>query len=128
MFPKNVAQFRYKAIAKMSEASNLFLGFNLHSCIYICSNNKKQKHKTQRSLLMAPHKSNPSRRFFHARAHTCLPQAFPGHTRALENSHACFPKPASSSSPTSSSYASLDPPGFSPLYEPKRWADGQLGV
>lgn len=35
MFPQNVAQFRYKATAKMSEASNLFFGFNLRSFEYL---------------------------------------------------------------------------------------------
>lgn len=88
----------------------------------ICSTNKKT---TQHSLLRAPNKSNPSRCSFHT--HTCLPQAFPGHTRARENSHGCFHKPTSSSSPTSKSHASPDPPGFSPLSEPRSWADGQLG-
>lgn len=48
---------------------------------------------------MAPNKSDPNRGFFHT--HTCLPPACPGHTRAPENSHACFHKPTPSPSPTS---------------------------
>lgn len=82
--------------------------------------------KTQHSSLMAPNKSNPSRCLFHT--HTCLPQACPGHTRALDNSHACFHKPTPSSSPTSNSHASLDPPSLSPLSESKSQADRQLGL
>lgn len=62
---------------------------------------------------MAPNEPKPGRCFFHT--HTCLLQAFPGYTRAHELSHTCFHKPTPSSSSTSNSHTSLDPPA-SPLF------------
>lgn len=69
---------------------------------------------------MAPNKSNSR----HCFTHTCLPQALPAYTGALENSHTCFRKPTPSSSPTSNSHTSLNPPASPPFPHPRAgWTD-----
>lgn len=107
LFSLNLAQFRWKTTAVRFEAANLSFDLNSHV------SERPNLLLGSTTFLRAPNTSSPRRCFFHAR--TCPPQAFPGHTQALESSHACFPTPTPSSSPTANTLAPPEPPALPPF-------------